>query len=262
MEDPVSVFVKDSLSRSTDRKPLYRKITEALTEAMNLDVAGPSQPLPSERSLSAYLGVSRVTVRRALDDLASNGLLKRRQGARSSVGVRVEKTLSTLRGFSDELRARGGVPGQKWLQKQLAIPIPSESMALGLPPHEQIVRLVRIRLADGVPIALERAAVPRRFLLDPDLVADSLYLALHKQDASPVRGVQRIRAGVATKAEADALEVDPGSPLLIVERRCFLANGMAVEFTETRYNGEMYDFISELQVQVDHTSEVGVDNWY
>ncbi|WP_161599865.1 GntR family transcriptional regulator [Roseibium sediminis] len=262
MEDPVSVFVKDSLSRSTDRKPLYRKITEALTEAMKLDVAGPSQPLPSERSLSAYLGVSRVTVRRALDDLASNGLLKRRQGARSSVGVRVEKTLSTLRGFSDELRARGGAPGQKWLQKQLAIPIPGESMALGLPPHEQIVRLVRIRLADGVPIALERAAVPRRFLPDPDLVTDSLYQALHKQDASPVRGVQRIRAGVATKAEADALEVDPGSPLLIVERRCFLANGMAVEFTETRYNGEMYDFISELQVQVDHTSEVGVDNWY
>ncbi len=119
-------------------------------------------------------------------------------------------------------------------------------MSLGISPNDKVVRLVRIRLADGVPIAFEKAVVPQVLLNGPELVEDSLYDALRHSNNSPARGVQRIRAGVMTLAEAKALESDPGAPLLIVERRCFLADGRAVEFTETRYHGERYDFISDL----------------
>ena len=239
--------MKGNLSREADDRPLNRRIADGLSEAIETGAAGSDRTLPSERALADFLGVSRVTVRRALDELAAGGLLKRRQGARSSVAPRVEKTISTLLGFSEELRARGSTPGQRWLLRQVSLPTPNESMTLGLSPFENVVRMVRIRLADGVPIAIERATVPQAFLPDPDLVAGSLYEALKGLGFSPARGVQRIRAGVMTRAEAEALDSDIGIPLLIVERRCFLAGGRAVEFTETRYHGERYDFISELQ---------------
>jgi GntR family transcriptional regulator len=245
--DLIVDFVKESLGQAGDSRPLYQRISDALSEAMNTGILGPNNVLPSERSLADRLEVSRVTVRRALDDLAASGLLKRRQGARSSVAPRVEKTLSRLTGFSEELRARGTSPGQRWLLKQSALPTSNEAMALGLSPNEQVVRLVRVRLADDVPIAIEKAVIPQIFLDSPDLVDDSLYAALRKSGYLPARGVQRIRAGVMTRAEAEALDSDFGKPLLIVERRCFVPDGRTVEFTETRYHGERYDFVSDLQ---------------
>lgn len=245
--DPIIDFVRRNLDEGGNNRPLYQRISNALNEAVKTGILEASDMLPSERALASHLNVSRVTVRRALDDLTASGLLKRRQGARSSVAPRVEKALSALAGFSEELRARGSLPGHKWLLKQIALPTPNEAMALGLPPSEQVVRMVRIRLADEVPIAFERAVVPQTFLRDPNIVEDSLYKVLKNTGFSPARGVQRIRAGVMTHREAEALESDLGKPILIVERRCFLADGRPVEFTETRYHGERYDFISDLQ---------------
>ena len=244
--DPTIEFLIEYLGRPGDNRPLYQIVSGALAEAVGVGILGTDSVLPSERTLASRLNVSRVTVRRALDDLAASGLLKRRQGARSSVTPRVEKTLSTIIGFSEELRARGAKPGQKWLLRQVALPTPNESMALGLPTTDQIVRLVRIRFSDDVPIAIERATLPQEFLNSHDLVKDSLYEALRETGFTPSRGVQRIRAGVMTRAEAEALESEVGQPLLIVERRCFLVDGRTVEFTETRYHGERYDFVSDL----------------
>lgn len=232
------------LAQFGDARPLYRKLADALAQQMKLD--GAQAHLPSERKLSAALGISRVTVRRALDELAADGLLVRRQGARTVMAPRMEKALSALTGFSDELRARGHTPGQRWLAREHVLPSPAEAMALDISGSSAIIRLLRVRLADGQPIAIERAAVPQSILPDGSLVGDSLYEALSRLDARPVRGVQRIRAGIMTRSDAEQLESQSGGPLLIVERRCFLADGRPVEFTETRYNGESYDFLTEL----------------
>mgnify|MGYP001173001865 FL=1 len=245
--DETIEFLIRYLSRFGDNRPLYQILSTALSEAVRVGVLGTDSVLPSERFLASRLSVSRVTVRRALDDLEASGLLKRQQGMRSSVTPRVEKTLSSILGFSKELRLRGVKPGQKWLLRQVSLPTPIESMALGVPTTEQIVRLVRIRFADDIPIAIERATVPQGFLNSCDLVKDSLYEALKETGFMPSRGVQRIRAGVMTRVEAVALESEVGQPLLIVERRCFLADGRTVEFTETRYHGERYDFVSDLK---------------
>lgn len=236
--------IAEHLSQSKDARPLYRKLADALAQQMPMGDA--QAHLPSERQLSSKLGISRVTVRRALDELAADGLLVRRQGARTVMAQRIEKALSVLTGFSDELRARGQVPGQRWLAREKVLPTPAEAMALDLSGNAPIVRLVRVRLADGQPIAIERAAVPQSILPSGSLVKDSLYDALSRLEAQPVRGVQRIRAGLMTRTDAELLESQSGGPLLIVERRCFLADGRPVEFTETRYNGENYDFLTEL----------------
>ncbi|WP_136660050.1 GntR family transcriptional regulator [Nitratireductor sp. XY-223] len=241
------LYLIKHLENSNKGEPLYRRLSLALSGALKSGALSESAHLPSERKLSEKLDMSRVTVRRALDELQTEGFLKRRQGARTSIKPRLEKPLSVLTGFSDELKARGMEPGQRWISRKTVNPTPAESMALGVSPSEFVVRLVRVRLADGVPIAVERAAVPSSFLPDSDLVTHSLYAALTSAGAGPARGVQRIRAGIMTKADAELLEAEPGSPLLIVERRCFLEDGRPVEFTETRYNGDRYDFSAELQ---------------
>lgn len=231
------------LGAAHDARPIYRKIADGLALALGTGQA----TLPSERLLAEALGVSRVTVRRAVDELVNDGLLARRRGARTVAAGRLEKALATLTGFSDELRGRGVAPGQIWLSREVTLPTTAETMALGLVAGARVLRLARIRLANGQPIAVERAAVPETVLPSGDLVQASLYEALTRHGSAPVRGVQRIRAGVMTRADADVLRQKPGASMLIVERRCFRADGTAVEFTETRYNGESYDFVTELK---------------
>lgn len=225
--------------------PIYRQLANVMIELIQQD-DNVGSALPSERSLSAGLGISRVTVRKALDELSLEGRLRRRQGARSVLGDRMQKRISYLGGFSEELLSRGIEPGQRWISRQTVLPSPSEAMALGLSGTDPIVRLVRVRLADGIPLAIERATIPQSVLPSADLVEESLYALLTELGVPPVRGVQRIRAGIMARVEAELLECSPGTPLLIVERRCFLADGRPVEFTETRYNGERYDFLTEL----------------
>jgi GntR family transcriptional regulator len=235
-----------AMKQSSGSLPIYRQLANVMIELMqNEDELG-SSALPSERSLATGLGISRVTVRKALDELALEGRLQRRQGARTVMGDRMQKRISYLSGFSEELRSRGIEPGQRWISRQTVLPTPTEAMALGLSGTDPIVRLVRVRLADGIPLAIERAAIPQSVLPSGDLVEDSLYALLTDLGVPPMRGVQRIRAGIMARIEAELLECSPGTPLLIVERRCFLADERPVEFTETRYNGERYDFLTEL----------------
>lgn len=245
-QDAVVGFLRAYLMAATDARPIYSKVADGLAEAVSKKMMAAQSHLPSERILAQELDISRVTLRKAIDELVAAGLLVRRQGAKTVVAQRLEKTLSKLTGFSEETRARGLVPGARWISKTLMLPSSSEAMALALPPGARVLRLVRVRLADGAPIAIERAVIPASVLASGDLVEESLYAALRGLGAAPVRGVQRIRAGVMTKTDAALLESEPGAPLLIIERRCFLEDGQAVEFTETRYNGESYEFMTEL----------------
>lgn len=235
------------LRTAQDSRPLYRKVADGLIEAMASERFNAATHLPSERILANELGIARATLRRALGELAEAGMLHRRQGARTEMAPRLEKALAALTGFSDELRARGVVPGQRWLSRRLLVPSNDEAMALGLGTGDRVVRLHRVRLADGRPIAIEHAAVPAAILPSGLVVGDSLYEALARLGAPPVRGVQRIRAGVMSAADAEHLQSRAGDPILIVERRCFLVDGRAIEFTETRYHGDSYDFVTELR---------------
>ena len=246
-QDVLVSFLDAYLKGAPDARPIYRKVADGIARAMDEKLMDAHTHLPSERSLAEELQISRVTLRRAIDELVAQGLLVRRQGAKTAVARRLEKALSTLTGFSEELRARGIEPGQRWLSRSLVSPSSAEAMALGLTSTDRVMRLQRVRLADGAPIAIERAAVPAEFLPSADLIGHSLYEALQRLGAAPVRGVQRIRAGVMTRSDADLLDSSPGAPILIIERRCFLADGRAVEFTETRYNGESYEFLTELR---------------
>lgn len=100
-----------------DHAPLYRQLQRVLREAIQKRVLGPDDALPAERDMAEELGVSRITVRKALDGLVTEGLLTRRQGAGTFVAARVEKSFSKLSSFTEDMISRGRTPRSAWLSR-------------------------------------------------------------------------------------------------------------------------------------------------
>lgn len=228
------------------RGPLYQKLQQALREAIHNRVLGPDEALPPERDMAEEFAVSRITIRKALDGLVAEGLLTRRQGAGTFVTSRVEKSFSKLSSFSEDMISRGRTPRSEWLNRAEAAVTPEESMVLGLSPGSRVYRFHRIRFADDEPMALEYTTVPGFSLPTVQAVDISLYEALSASGNRPVRALQRLRAVLFTAEQAALLTVRPGDPGLLIERRGFLKDGRAVEFTQSYYRGDAYDFVAEL----------------
>ncbi|WEX07277.1 GntR family transcriptional regulator [Chelativorans sp. AA-79] len=245
-ETAVLDFLRRSVTEGNSAEPLYRRLKAALGEAIASSRLKRGAVIPSERTLCGELSISRVTVRKAIDELVADGLLNRRHGAKTMVSSRLEKSLATMTSFSEDMRWRGLEPGCIWISKEISRPSPVEMMALGLSATDRVARLKRIRTADGTPIAIETASLPARFLPKPEEVGASLYEALDARGAMPVRAIQRMQSSPISREEAQLLKAPEDIGLLVVERRCFLGDGQIVEFTETRYRGDVYDFVIEL----------------
>lgn len=237
-----SVFEARAISETK-----YENLANAFKVAIEDDVLLPGTSLPGERKLAELLGVSRITVRHAIDSLVSEGQLVRRHGARTSVAAKVGKQISNLLGFSEDMRSRGIQPGMRLLSAEMATPSDQERHMLNLADGETVVRLRRVRLGDGRPIALETAVVPSHIVKSPEAIGSSLYATLDALGTLPERGVQRIKAKTLSAYEAGLLETDMGAPALIVERCCETAQGKPIEFTVTCYNAEVFDFVTDLQ---------------
>ena len=233
--------------QKSDPTPLYLQLQKILRDAILNEVMKPDEAIPTERDLAEQYDVSRITVRKAIGGLVSDGLVTRRRGAGTFVTpARVEKSFSKLTSFSQDMISRGRRPHSKWLQRTAASVTPEEALSLGLSPGSLVYRFHRIRYADDTPMALEYAAVPGYCLPSADVVGSSLYEALEAAGHLPVRALQRLRAIACTEEQADALGVEPGSPGLSIERRGFLPDGRPAEFTQTYYRGDAYDVVAEL----------------
>jgi GntR family transcriptional regulator len=246
---PDSLVARTIAARLDDEAPetpRYRRLMLAIEGAITAGTLRPGQALPGERGLAAALGLSRVTVRKALDGLEDAGLVARRHGARTEVATRVEKALSALTSFSEDMLARGITPGFRWIGKDLVRATAAEAAALGLPAAGQVWRLARVRTGDGRPIAREVSSIPAALLDSPELIEGSLYRTLAARGAAPVRAVQRLRAALPDAADRRELDCGEATPILEIERRCFDAAGAVVEFSRSRYRADVYDFVVEL----------------
>jgi GntR family transcriptional regulator len=226
--------------------PLYQQLQRRVREAIDGRVLGPEDALPPERDLAQVLGISRITVRKAIDGLVQEGLLVRRQGSGTFVGNRVEKNFSKLTSFSEDMRARGRTPRSVWLSRAAGTVTPEESLTLRLSPGTPVYRFHRIRYADDAPMALEYATVLASCLPSLDAVESSLYEALERTGNRPVRALQRLRAVLFNAEQAKLLKAHEKDAGLLVERVGFLENGRGVEFSQSFYRGDTYDFVAEL----------------
>lgn len=225
--------------------PRYQRLAASLASLIESGELRGGAALPSERDLARTSGYSRVTVRKAIDELCRQRIVSRRHGAGSFVARQIDQPLSVLLGFTEDMRRRGARASSRLLRSDVSAANPADTLKLGLSPAEQVLNLRRVRLSDGEPLAIEHAVVPAS-AIDAERMGESLYDALRATGNMPVRALQRLHAGIATPEEARLLGIAAGSPVLRIERRSFLANGRAIEITTSTYRGDRYDFIAEL----------------
>ena len=227
-------------------QPLYQQLQRSLRGAIENGIIGPDDALPPERDLAETLGVSRITVRKAIDELVEDGLLIRKQGSGTFVSNRVEKNFAKLTSFSEDMRARGREPRSVWMNRAEGTVTPEESLTLRSSPGTPVFRFHRIRYADDAPMAIEYATVIASSLTSLAEVENSLYEALERTGNRPVRALQRLRAVLLTAEQAKLLKAREGEAGLLVARVGYRKDGRAVEYSQSYYRGEIYDFVAEL----------------
>ncbi len=201
--------------------PLYVKLQRLIENAVLDGLLKPGDALPPERELAAIADISRVTVRKAVQGLVSDGLLIQRHGSGTFVAprsARVEQSLTHLTSFTEDMARRGMVVRSTWLDRGIYVPSPEEMVTLGLTSGERVSRISRLRVANDTPMAIERAALSVHVLPNPELVTLSLYAVLAASGNRPVRAIQRISAAILKENDAKLLEVPVGSASLNIER--------------------------------------------
>jgi GntR family transcriptional regulator len=217
-----------------------------------IDELAVGDAIPSERQLGIDLGVSRLTVRAALDELVREGYLVRRRGAGTFVAEpKVAKGID-ITSFSDDMRARGLMPASRTLELR-TIPAGARlGRILHVSPSEPIVAVKRLRLADGEPMAIELLHVRSSLvpgLTAGDLEENSFYdLLATRWDVSIVGGTQTVEPTVTNEEESTALGVPLHSPALLFERVTRSTAGDIVEYTSSTYRGDRYRLVTEIGV--------------
>lgn len=218
-----------------------RAQVRAILEHRIRDELHAGDALDSERELVHQLGVSRVTVRQAIGDLVADGMLERTQGKGTYVtGPRVDTRLH-LMSFSREMRARGLRPRTQVLSARIVPANGEVAPTLGLELGEQVVRLERLRLADGTPMAHEIGWYPSKLL--PGLLDHKLNfvydLMAEHYGLEVTRGEQTVRSEAADADRARILGIARRAPLLVTERVTF-AGEVAVEHCISWYRADRY----------------------
>jgi GntR family transcriptional regulator len=232
--------------------PRYYEIEQALRA--RIAALRPDEPLPSDAMLCTEFGVSRMTARNAVQRLVQDGLVYRVPGRGTFVARRpAHRQAAKIWSFTDEMRRRGQTPSSRVVRRAVATPTPAETARLEIPSGGGVVAVHRIRLADGVPIALERAVFPgdcAEPILGADLERGSLHATLVSAGRIPTGGQATLTAEAASKHEAELLGVSAGAALLVERRLIADQNGRPLELTETRYVAERYaldvDFVVEV----------------
>jgi GntR family transcriptional regulator len=206
----------------------------------------------SERELGEKFKVSRMTVRQALTEMIREGILYTQVGKGTYVSEsKIKQELQTLTGFSQDMAARGTVASGQMLEARV---IPATLMLAAIfavPMNTEIVLLSRLRLSDGIPLAIEEAHILHRVcpgILDYDFSKESLYNVLAtRYNTILVRAEQTMEAGLATPEESELLKISSPSPVLRIERLSYNAQNTLVEYVKSAYRGDRYKFHTTLQ---------------
>ena len=234
-----------SRSRASEHKYLTVRAYLADLVASELSVG---DAVPSERSLTEKFGVSRMTVRQAIDALVTEGLLERAQGRGTFVAPPRADFEMRLTTFGEEARRRSLTPGATVLRcEQLPAPtVVAEALdrEVGVPVHH----VVRLRTADGNPMSVEESWIPVD--LAPDLlddgVPDSLYAALRERGLDPTWGEEVITAADATPDELESLQMQGSRAVMRTARRTF-GGDAAVMYSRATYRGDRYSVFVPLR---------------
>ena len=230
--------------------PLYFQVENVLRRRISEDMEV-GQAFPSESALLKEFHVSRVTIRRALADLASDGLIRRIKGKGAFVGPKPAKQIPKLTGLINDLMTWKRNAMAKVLERAPVKATSEVAAKLGLEPDEIVVRIKRVRYVDDAPLAYVVAHFPRRIgllVLDEDLDRTPIVTLLSSKHGIPIlEARQSIQASLADAELAALLEVPVGSPILQIERVYYTKDGKPVNFVRSSYRADRYHFTATMR---------------
>lgn len=227
--------------------PLYYQLEEYIKELIEKGELTPGDTLPPEREYAEIYQISRMTVRQAFTQLVNEGYLYRIQGKGTFVAERkMEQSLQGLTSFTEDMKARGLVPGSQLIHFDM-IPAPiGVAKQLLIPESAAIYEITRIRLADGVPMALETNFISGSLIkgLTEEIVNQSLYAYMEEQlHLSIYSSKQIIEASIASEEEAEFLQISQGAPVMLIQNITYLEDGTPVEFVKSVFRADRYKFM-------------------
>lgn len=233
--------------RTHNPTPIFVQISDTLRQQIERGAFQVGDVIPSEREYATQLKVSRMTVRAALDKLVNEGLLVRRPGHGTIVAAaKISRPLGFM-SFSQDMRLRGAQPSSRVVRCTAEVADSAVAAQLDLPVGARVVLLERVRMADGEPLAVERAYLPfDRFggLLEIDWTRESLYAVLERDfGCAPSRSDETVEAVLVSAADARLLGVERNSPALYARRITRDDRGTPIESTDTLYRGDRYRMV-------------------
>lgn len=230
---------------------MYFRIQQAMLEQIQQGLLKPGQQLPTETELAQSYQVSRITAKRALDELVRQGRAFRQQGRGTFVAQKRIRDISGFGSFSEDIKSRGLAPGSRVLQFKEIEASAEVAERLHVPEGEHVYMLNRLRLADEEAVAVETAYLPCRLcegLINDDLNNQSLYAILtEKYKIVPTWADAEIEARAATKEEAFLLNLKVGKPVLSARRVTFSENYDVIELVHSVYNGDRFTLFTGRQ---------------
>jgi len=228
--------------------PIYLQIAEAIGSLLASGVLPPGYVLPPERVLCEQFGISRMTLRQAMSLLDRERLISSRRGVGTVVTHgRLRKQQQEMRGFSEEIRARGGRPESRLISLELAIPTPPVRDFFELHEQQKVYEIQRVRLKDGEPLALELARIPERLcpgLERFDLARGSLYEILEQSyGLRPESCNEEISARIPSSQQRKLLSLPARTAVLVVNRKTYMDDGRPLELTRSVFRGDRYSAI-------------------
>ncbi|HTD57083.1 MAG TPA: GntR family transcriptional regulator [Silvibacterium sp.] len=225
--------------------PLYYQIQRALMEKIRSGELSEGDPLASEEELSRAYQVSRMTARQALHGLKTNGYAYSEKGRGTFVSrPKLEKNILHLQGFTEDMRRRGMKPSSRLLEQSVLTATADLMEKLKLEEGEKVMRLRRLRLADGIPMALEESHVPLRHFPGLDRIdfgKQSLYHTLRERYGVRVGYAdETIEALPATREESELLTIPRKASVLSISRIILTSQETPIESACSRYRGDRY----------------------
>ncbi len=232
--------------------PRYYQLKEIMREKIREGEWKPGDLIPSERELGEQYGISRMTARQAITELVNEGLFYREQGKGTFVSQhKITQQLLHLTGFTEDIAARGQRPGTKVLSAKMLPADDATADRLRIKPGELIFSLVRLRLADAEPLAVERSHLHFKGcerLLEEDLERNSLYRLLEtRYGQSLMLAEQELEAGLMGEEESVLLKVALGSPALLTRRTTYTERDQPIEYAKAVYCGSKYTFYTSMK---------------
>lgn len=231
-----------------EQLPIYIQIHDDIKRKIEENIWKVGDRIPSERELSLHFGVSRMTLRQAIQNLSDEGILERKVGSGTYVANRkVQEKMTGTTSFTEIMLSQGRQPSSKVTSYFVTSPSSSEIEKLALSENQLVLRMERIRYADGIPICFELASIPETLInqFTKESITNSFYRILEDEGFKIKGANQTISATEASEKIAEFLNIKRGDAVLRLRQVSFFDDGRPFEYVRTQYVGSRFEFYLE-----------------